>query len=145
MDEVDRAVALVGEPAPGLGDDIDGAVVVLADLVARDERVDDEHVNSAFGQLGLDLLVDRLGDAGAMFGLGGDDAALVAAKVDVQPALDFLRLDLEPFGGGVDAPLGFLGRVFEVVEPDRQRAIVNGDAVELAVAGHRHRLADLDA
>jgi hypothetical protein len=47
VNEVDRAVALVGETAPRLHHRVDRAIVVLADLVAGDERVDDQDVDRA--------------------------------------------------------------------------------------------------
>jgi hypothetical protein len=75
----------------------------------------------ALDQLRLDLLVDGLGDAGAVLGLGGDDAALIAAAIDIEAPVDVIGRDVEPLGRRVDAALRFLGRILEVVEPDVER------------------------
>jgi hypothetical protein len=105
--------------------------------VAGDEWIDGQDVYAARRQLFLDLLIDRLGDAGAIFGLGGDDAALVAAGIDVEPPGNMLGLDAEPLGRCMQAPLGLLGRILEVVEPDGQRSVVDSATpIRLPLRGH---------
>jgi hypothetical protein len=80
----------------------------------------------------------------APFGrLVGEDAGLVPAGVDEEAAGDVLRRDLEPFRGRGEAALRLLGRVLEVVEPDRQRTVMDGPVIERPVRRHGQGLADL--
>ena len=76
--------------------------------------------------------------------LRGDDAALIPAGVDIEPAIDLAWFDLEPFRRGVKPSLRLFGRILEIVEPDRQRALMDGAIVERPVRRHRERLPDLD-
>ena len=54
MHELNSAIALVSDAAPGLNDQIDRAIVVLIQSMGADERVYDHDVNL--------VLLDKVGD-----------------------------------------------------------------------------------
>ena len=120
VDEVDRAIAAFGDPAPFLDDHVLCGVVVLGEFVARDKGVDDQDV---------DLLVDYLRDErvdhrphyhGAVPVHCRDDERPVAPAVHEQPVSDIFRLQPVVLCGRLYLALGFFLRVFQIPEPDAQ-------------------------
>jgi len=132
VDQVDRAFADIGDARPFLGHHVDRSVGVLADPVRADERMDDEHVDLARLDLGNKRFGHRHEDARPVVRFFRDDERLRTAGIDVELAAKVRWREVEPLQRGVETALGFLVRVFEIVEPDVERAIMNGLAEQWA-------------
>ena len=85
MDQADRAVGDIGDPAPGSGDGLDGVVIVLGDGMGRDEGIQDQDVDV----LVLDFLDNPLDqglvDERAVSNLDGDRDGVIAPAVGEKP------------------------------------------------------------
>ena len=139
MRKLDRAIADVRDRRPLAGNLINRVVVVLGDLVALDEGIDDQHVDPLALDFRDDGIDDGTSDDGPVAALGGDDKRHLAAGIAEQITLDVLGLDVVLDHGRDDAAIQFLGGVLAVPNP-HPRPLYRRDPKQWPPGCHRQRL-----
>ena len=149
VDQVDRAIAAFGNPAPFLHEHVLHGVVVLGQFVTRDEGIDGQDVDLLVDDFRDECVDYRPHDHGpTISGCCRDDERPVAPAVDKQPVPDIFRLQPVVLGRRLDFALGFFLRVFQVPEPDAQLTVWSNPEEVLArdlcesFCGDQRRLAE---
>ena len=141
VEEHDRAVRLLGDFRPLLCDRLDRRVVVLVDLVAGDERVDDQDVEAMLANGPDHPLDDRFHHVESEPVRHRDRDRCLLAGAEVEAIVDLLRGYLVVDHDRGEAASQLRERVLAVPVEDPELAL-GRDAEQRLAAGHGHRLDD---